>query len=417
MKQLITQYGGLKREIYILFVGKLVTAMGSFVWPMLTFFLTTKLGLSDGTATLLMATVSVLAFPAALLGGKLADRFSRKSIIIVFDCMTVSLYLLAAVLPITIGTAALLFLAGLFQTIEGPAYDALNADYSTTAQREKAYSLSYLGFNLGFVVGASVAGILFEKFIRLAFCVNGIAIFISTILIIFFVHKKNAVSEDAEAMQENYSEYEHPVDEKISVMKILRQRPVLIGMLLIGCFASMPSNLVGILLPLQLKEAMGQAGATIYGYLNSLNGFVVILFTPILTITLKKLTEIPKTILGLLLFVAGIAFFSAGTAVAVLFVGMFVFTLGEVVTVLGSNPYNSRRVPASHRGRVGGISSVVHSVFSSATQYIISAMLILTQSNYRLLWMIFITCGFVAAVLYGFMYGPDKRTFPKLYQK
>ena len=46
MKQLFSQYAGLKREIYILFIGKLVTAMGSFVWPMLTFFLTTKLGLS-----------------------------------------------------------------------------------------------------------------------------------------------------------------------------------------------------------------------------------------------------------------------------------------------------------------------------------------------------------------------------------
>ena len=67
MKQLLTQYGGLKREVYILFVGKLVTAMGSFVWPMLTFFLTTKLGLDDGTATLLIATASVLSFPAALL--------------------------------------------------------------------------------------------------------------------------------------------------------------------------------------------------------------------------------------------------------------------------------------------------------------------------------------------------------------
>ena len=101
MKQLITQYGGLKKEIYILFIGRLVTAMGSFVWPMLTFFLTTKLGLSDGTATLMIATSSVLSFPAALLGGKLADRFSRKSIIILFDCCTVSLYLLAAVLPLT----------------------------------------------------------------------------------------------------------------------------------------------------------------------------------------------------------------------------------------------------------------------------------------------------------------------------
>ena len=417
MKQLLAQYSGLKREIYILFVGKLVTAMGSFVWPMLTFFLTTKLGLTDGTSTLLIATASVLSFPAALLGGKLADRFSRKSIIILFDCLTVSLYLLAAILPLTIGTAVILFLAGLFQTIESPAYDALNADYSTTVQREKAYSLSYLGFNLGFIIGASLSGILFENHLRLAFCINGLSIFVSTVLIIFFVHTKNAISEDQENLLESYSEYELPVDEKLSVLKILQQRPVLIGMLLIGCFASMPSNLVGILLPLQLKDAMGEAGATIYGYLNSLNGFVVIVFTPILTIVLKKITEIPKTILGLLLFVAGISFFSLGTATAVLFVGMFVFTLGEVVTVLGSNPYNSRRIPASHRGRVGGISSVVHSVFSSLTQYLISGILILSNSNYRLLWTIFIGCGLVSAVLYTFMYRPDKRTFPKLYEK
>ena len=93
------------------------------------------------------------------------------------------------------------------------------------------------------------------------------------------------------------------------------------------------------------------------------------------------------------------------------------FTLGEVVEVLGHNPYASRRVPASHRGRVGGISSVIHSIFSSCTQYLISFLLIATGSNYRLIWMVFMGCGLVGAVLYGFMYGPDKRTFPKLYQK
>ena len=106
MKQLLTQYSGLKREIYILFIGKLVTAMGSFVWPMLTFFLTTKLGMSDGTSTMLLATASVLSFPAALLGGKLADRFPRKNIIILFDILTVSFYVLAAIMPLTVWTAA-----------------------------------------------------------------------------------------------------------------------------------------------------------------------------------------------------------------------------------------------------------------------------------------------------------------------
>ena len=415
MKKLITQYGGLKKEIYILFIGKLVTAMGSFVWPMLTFFLTTKLGLDDGTSALLIATASVLSFPAALLGGKLADRFNRKNIIILFDCLTVSLYFLAAILPLSIGTAVILFLAGLFQTIETPAYDALNADYSTSNQREKAYSLSYLGFNLGYIVGASVAGMLFKNFLRLAFCINGLSVITSTILIFFFVHKKNAVTEDPNAMQESYSEYELPVDDKLSVLSVLKQRPVLIWMLLVGCIASLPSSLVGILLPLQLKESLGEAGATLYGYLNSVNGFVVIVFTPILTVLLRRITEIPKTIMGLLLFIGGVALFSLGTAAAVLFVGMFVFTLGEVVTVLGSNPYASRRVPASHRGRVGGLSSVIHSIFSSLSQYLISFMLIVSGSNYGLLWTVFILCGLVACVLYGFLYGPDKRTFPKLY--
>ena len=52
MKNIITQYAGLKREVYVLFVGRIVTAMGSFVWPMLTFLLTTKLGFSDGVATM-----------------------------------------------------------------------------------------------------------------------------------------------------------------------------------------------------------------------------------------------------------------------------------------------------------------------------------------------------------------------------
>ena len=415
MNKIITQYGGLKREIYVLFIGRLVTAMGSFVWPMLTFFLTTKLGLSDGKATLLIATASVLAFPAALLGGKLADKFSRKSIIILFDCLTVSLYILAAILPLTIATAYIIFLAGLFQTIESPAYDALNSDYSTSAQRDKAYSLSYLGFNLGYIVGASVAGILFRKHVRLAFCINGLAIFVSTILIIFFVHKKNAITDDVNTISENYSEYELPVDDKISVIKILKTRPVIFLMLLVGCVASMPTSLVGILLPLQLNDALGDAGAAMFGYLNSLNGFIVIVFTPIFTVLLRKFTEIPKIVLGLLLFVMGNSLFSYNSTSVVLFTGMLIFTLGEVITVLGSNPYSSRRIPASHRGRIGGISTVIAAVFSSATQYLISFMLIVSNSNYKLIWTVFGILGIVSAVLYLFLYIPDKRTFPKLY--
>lgn len=416
MKKIFGQYSGLKKEIYVLFVGKLVTAMGSFVWPMLTFFLTTKLGFSDGMATLLMAAASTLLLPVALLGGKLADRFSRKNIIIVFDLLTVSLYVLASALPIGIHTALLVFFAGMFQTIESPAYDALNADFSTTKDREKAFSLSYMGFNLGFVVGASVAGLLFEFHTNLAFLLNGLAILTSTVLIWIFVDPKNAVGKE-ETAEESYGEYETPVDDSIPVMGILKERKVVLLMILVGCFASMPESIAGIILPLQLKESMGQAGATIYGYLNSLNGFTVILFTPILTMLMRRVTEIPKVMCGLMLYTVGLVIFSADSFIWLLFLGMFIYTLGEVVTVLGANPYSSRRIPASHRGRVGGLSSVIHSLCSSFTQFLISFILSATDSNYRLIWMIFIGCGILAIILYSTLYVKDKRTFPALYKR
>jgi hypothetical protein len=44
-------------------------------------------------------------------------------------------------------------------------------------------------------------------------------------------------------------------------------------------------------------------------------------------------------------------------------------------------------------------------------------MLILSGSNYRMLWLIFIGFGLLACIAYGMLYKPDKRTFPKLYEK
>ncbi len=416
MKNIITQYSGLKREIYVLFVGRIVTAMGAFVWPMLTFLLTTKLGFTDGVATMLIATAGLVSLPMALVGGKLADRFPRKNIIILFDCLTVSLYILASILPIGYHTAAIIFLASLFQTVESPAYDALNADYSATDQREKAFSLSYLGFNLGYVFGASLGGVLFEFHTNLAFLLNGLSIFVSTVLIFFFVKPENAVT-DTPCREEHLGEYERALPESVPILAVLKQRRVVLWVLLIGCFASMCSNTVGILLPLQLKEQLGQHGAAIYGYLNSLNGFVVILFTPILTMALSRLTEIPKAILGLGLFMAGMVLFTLGGPMWLLFAGMFVYTLGEVVSVLGNNPYTSRRIPASHRGRIGGVTSVLFSVFFTLVQYGISFVLMIAEGNYRLLWLIFIGCGLTACALYALAYGADRRRFPGLYPK
>ena len=44
--KLFDQYRGLRKEIYILFFGRVVTNLGSMIWPVMTMILSQKLGLS-----------------------------------------------------------------------------------------------------------------------------------------------------------------------------------------------------------------------------------------------------------------------------------------------------------------------------------------------------------------------------------
>ena len=69
----IQQYKNLSKEIYILFFGRVVTSMGSLIWPLLTLILKNKLGYNATTIATITMAMSILQFPMLLLGGKLAD--------------------------------------------------------------------------------------------------------------------------------------------------------------------------------------------------------------------------------------------------------------------------------------------------------------------------------------------------------
>ena len=90
---------------------------------------------------------------------------------------------------------------------------------------------------------------------------------------------------------------------------------------------------------------------------------------------------------------------------------------GCLSTPWGRWSATSRRIPASHRGRIGGVTSVLFSVFFTLVQYGISFVLMIAEGNYRLLWLIFIGCGLTACTLYALAYGADRRRFPGLYPK
>ena len=79
---LFKEYRGLSKGNYILFFGKTMTALGSMVWPLLTFILSGRLMLSAKEIAIIFTLYTILMIPLNFLGGKLADKYNKKNIII-----------------------------------------------------------------------------------------------------------------------------------------------------------------------------------------------------------------------------------------------------------------------------------------------------------------------------------------------
>ncbi len=173
---LFSQYRGLRREIYILFFGRVVTNLGSMVWPMLTMILSRKLGMDAFTISVFMVASMAIMMPANLLGGRMADRLNKKNIIVVCDSISIVCYVACAIVPLGIPAVLLMLLAGICQSMEWPSYNALIADLTLVRDRERAYSLQYLGANLGLVLSPTISGLLFQNYLWLAFLISGLAI-------------------------------------------------------------------------------------------------------------------------------------------------------------------------------------------------------------------------------------------------
>ena len=83
------QYMGLRKEMYILFWGRVVTNMGALIWPMMTLILKNKLGYSASEVATIMMVLGFVQLPCMVLGGKMADRFNKRNLIILCDRVTV----------------------------------------------------------------------------------------------------------------------------------------------------------------------------------------------------------------------------------------------------------------------------------------------------------------------------------------
>ncbi len=405
----LSQYKGLRQEIYVLFFGRIVTNLGSMVWPMLTMIMSQKLGMNASTIAVVMVLAGVIMVPANLLGGKLADKYNKKNIIVRFDIVSIVCYIACGLVPLSAATIVLMLVAGVAQNLEGPAYNSLLADLTTTADRGKAYSLMYLGANLGLVLSPTIAGLLFKNYLWLSFIISGVAIGCSTVLIQFKIKDITPVEDTSEESVYQQSR------SNVGILAVLRENKVVVLFTVAIALYYAAYGQYSYLMPLDMGHIHGEDGAALYGTVSSLNCIVVVLFTPVITKIFQKIIDTKKIFIGQGLVLIGyFVFLTFQGHIPFYYVAMLLFTWGEIFTTISEGPYTSTRIPASHRGRINGFNSVLNFVFQSGSQMTVGFLY--DNMGSTAAWMFTIGMVAVAMALTVVLIIVDRKAYPKLYQ-
>lgn len=349
-RKIISPYRGLPKEIYILFISRIINSMGTFVFPLLSLILTQKIGFTKVQAGSFVTLLAVCQVPSMLIGGKLVDSFGRKKIIFVFQTLGSLCYLYCGLIKPSMHMALVIVLASSLYSMAGPAFDAVSADLTTPSNRKGAYSLLYMGFNIGFAVAPIIGGLLYKNYLSLIFIGDAITTLLSLTLFTIFI--KETMKEKVDLVTDKTNLENH---EAGSVFKVLLKRPILIYFALIMFIYQFAYAQWGFTLPLQMGDVFGSDGAKFYGLIAGLNGFFVILFTPILTLLLSKVKPIKAMALGGFLYAIAFGLLCIASHLAFYFLFVFIMTMGEIIISINNGTFVANHTPASHRGRINSI--------------------------------------------------------------
>ncbi|MBC8061046.1 MAG: MFS transporter [Clostridiaceae bacterium] len=355
IKEVLKQYLGLPREIYIIFLSRVVNNMGCFVFPMLALIMTQKIGVTKDKAGLFITLVALLSAPSILLGGILVDKIGRKKVLIIFQGFAGLVFISCGFIKPSILLAVVMMIAQLSAAASMPANDSMLADLTTPNNRKEAFSLLYMGNNLGLAIGPVMGGLLYKNHLNIVFIGDGIATLLSLILVYVFIKETIGVTHNKHGKDRSHEDREEG-----TIFHVLKKRPILVGFACILFIYQFSYSQFSFSLPLHLAELFGDFGARNFGLLAGINAFVVISITPIMFKLTNKLKPIVVIAFGGILY--SIAFGSLGfiNELPLFFVSIVVMTIGEISISINLGAYIANHTPASHRGRVNGIIPMIY---------------------------------------------------------
>ncbi len=280
------------------------------------------------------------------------------------------------------------------------------ADITPADKREKAYSLLYLGGNIGYILSPTLGGLLFNNYLWLGFLISGLSIAVSTVLIAVFVKDPGTSGEKEAKADENQNE------QKIGIAGIIRKSTTLLIFIVACSFYDGGYTQFGYLMPLDISNAFPENGSVIYGTVTSVNCIIVVLFTPIITMLMEKISLARKFSIGTFVqMLSFVSFLLSYGFIPGYYISIALFTIGEILVTTSVGAFLSERVPASYRGRIYGVTSFTSAFMSGIVEWNSGWIFDSLGSAYA--WGFTIAMSLVATITSFILIFVDRKEFPK----
>jgi MFS family permease len=408
LDELLGPYRGLGKSIYVIFIASIINSVGNFVMPFLTIYLTQNLNLSKQDAGKLVMLAAIAVVPGSIIGGKLCDKHGRKGILIIFQALSALCFLPCAFLKDSSFVPWLLVGAAFFGGAASPAHMAVVTDLTNEKNRKSAYSLLYLGNNLGFALGPMIAGLLYKNHLPWIFIGDTLTTLVSLLLVTLYVKETKPDKNQIESSHKYLGANEKA--EKGSMVQVLLKRPQLLvfsGIMIVYSFVASQYTFS---IPIQVNEIFKIDGPRLFGMLMSVNAITVVTLTPVITHITIKYKPTATVFIGGLLYAVGFGMIYIIESLPMFIVSTIIWTLGEILVNTSSGVYVANNTPISHRGRFNSILPLIMGTGYAIAPYLAGGFM--DSHGVRTVWILNFILSIGSAVLILCLH-----EFDKLYYK
>jgi MFS family permease len=380
-------YAEYPRNFWILMGSTFIDSLGSaLLFPFFALYVTRKFGIGVSQVGLIFASLTVATIVGSTIGGGLTDRFGRKSMAIFgLVASALSILMMGFVQELN-AFVPLVLLAGLTGNIGGPARSAMVADILPEEKRAGGFGLHRVIFNLSFVVGPALGGLLAAYSYLYLFIFDTIASLLTALILYLLLPETMPEKREGQVEETTTETFK-------GYGRVLTDRFFMIFLAATMLMALVFSQLHG---PLSvfLRDVHGLP-EQLFGWLLSLNAAMVVLFQFPITRRIERYPPFMILALGSLFLVVGMGMYGFVSLYGLFLLAMGIVTIGEMLVAPVGQAIAAKLAPEHMRGRYMAVFDFAWSVPGAIGMYL--AGLIMDNFDPRWIWYAAGLVGILAA--------------------